>query len=381
MWARCPVESTPMSDKPFDDDQVTVPLPEAAQDTAAPAQPQPPPGVSSSPATTSAASAAPAARARGGWGGPVLGGVIAAGLGFGLAQYLPLTAAGPGVTADELATVRADLDGLKAEIAAAPGADPSVLTQRLDALEVQVAAITLPDLAPLEGRIAALEARPVGSLSGADAAALATLQSQVAALKAGGISQTEVDAANAALQAKLDEALAAATAMQASAAETATRSAERAALLQISAALDSGAPFGSAIKALQGAALPEVLTANAGGIPSLKSLQDGFPQAARLALDAALKTQMGSGWTERVTSFLRTQVGARSLTPKEGSDPDAVLSRAEAALTAGDVGGALAELDTLPEVAKSAIAGWRVGADLRQQALAALTSLMQERGL
>lgn len=353
-----------MTDKPANDVPLAEPLPEVAEAAPMPLPPAPP------------------APRRAGWAGPVLGGVIAAGLGFGLAQYLPFTStAVVAVSAEDLAAVRAEVDALKAALAATPGADLSGLTERLDALESQVADTAAPDLAPIEGRIAALEARPVGSLSGADAAALAGLQSEVAAMKAGGISQAQVEAANAALQAKLDEAIAAATALQASAVETATKSAERAALLQISAALDSGAPFGSAVKALQGAAPPEVLTANAGGIPSLKSLQDGFPQAARLALDAALKDQMGSGWTERVMSFLRTQVGARSLTPKAGDDPDAVLSRAEAALTAGDVGAALAEIDKLPDVAKSAIAGWRVGADLRQQALAALMVLMQERGL
>lgn len=360
-----------MTDKPAVDDPLADPVPEVAQ--AAPAQttpPLPPP-----------AAVAPVPR-RSGWAGPVLGGVIAAGLGFGLAQYLPFSnMATVGVSAEELAAVRAELDSLKAAIAVLPGADLGGLTERLDALERRVADAAVPDLAPIEGRIAALESRPVGSLSAADAATLASLQAEVAAMKAGGISQAQVEAANAALQAKLDEAMAAAAALQASAAETATKSAERAALLQISAALDSGAPFGSAVTALQGAALPEVLTANAGGIPSLKSLQDGFPQAARLALDAALKDQMGTGWTERVTSFLRTQVGARSLTPKAGDDPDAVLSRAEAALSAGDVGAALAEVDKLPDVARSAIAGWRVGADLRQQALAALATLMQERGL
>ena len=151
--------------------------------------------------------------------------------------------------------------------------------------------------------------------------------------------------------------------------------------MQISAALDSGAPYGSALKALEGASLPEVLVANVAGLPSLKSLQDSFPEAARLALDAALKDQMGSSWTERVTAFLRTQVGARSLTPREGDDPDAVLSRAQSHLAAGDVGAALAELDKLSDVAKTAIAGWRIGADLRQSAIAALGTLMQERGL
>lgn len=365
-----------MTDKSADDDQIAEISPGVEKAAVYPSEPAvvvpPPPPF-----------AAPAPR-KSGWGGPVLGGVIAAGLGFGLAQYLPFSAAGvaaTGVSVEEFAAVKAEIAELRLALAAAPETDLTALTQRIDALESQMTETTAPDLAPLTGRIAALEARPVGSLSGADAAALAALQAEVAAMKAGGISQAQVEAANSALQAKLDEAMAAATALQDGVAETAAKSAERAALLQISAALDSGAPFGSALKALESAELPEILTANAGGLPSLKSLQDGFPQAARLALDAALKDQMGTSWTERFTGFLRTQVGARSLTPKEGNDPDAILSRAEAALTAGDVGAALAEIDQLPDVAKTAIAGWRVGADQRQAALLALSTLMQERGL
>ena len=170
-------------------------------------------------------------------------------------------------------------------------------------------------------------------------------------------------------------------AMQQSAAAAATKSAQGAAILQIHAAMDSGAAYGAALQALQGITLPEALTANAEGLPSLKVLQDSYPQAARLALEAALKADMGESWTERALSFLRTQVGARSLTAREGTDPDAVLSRAEAALSAGDVPGALTELDALPDTAKTAMETWRTGADRRQAAQAGLAALTQELGL
>ena len=57
-------------------------------------------------------------------------------------------------------------------------------------------------------------------------------------------------------------------------------------------------------------------------------------------------------------AFLRTQMQARSLTPQEGSTPDAVLSRAEAALGGGDVAATLAELDALPAEGRAAMQGW-----------------------
>jgi hypothetical protein len=328
--------------------------------------------------------AVPAAR-RSGWAGPVMGGVIAAVIGFGLAQFSPLNgifggqAAGPSL--EDLAALKAEVTDLRVELDAVPVSNTSDLTARLAALESELGNAAPPDLSAIEGRIAALEARPLGSLSGADAATLATIQDEIAAIRAGGIAQAQIDAASAALQTKLDEAMAAATALQDNAAEAAAKSAQRGALLQIGAALDSGAPFGASLIALEGVELPEALTTHAQGLPSLKSLQDSFPQAARLALDAALKADMGDSWTDRATSFLRTQVGARSLSPREGDDPDAILSRAESALTAGDVPQALAELDGLPDVAKTAMANWRYGADQREAAQTALSSVMQELGL
>ena len=81
-----------------------------------------------------------------------------------------------------------------------------------------------------------------------------------------------------------------------------------------------------------------------------------FPTAARAGLEAALRADMGSSWTERATNFLRAQTGARSLDPREGDDPDAILSRAEAAVSAGDLATALTEIAALPEPAQTAMA-------------------------
>jgi hypothetical protein len=115
-------------------------------------------------------------------------------------------------------------------------------------------------------------------------------------------------------------------------------------------------------------------------VPSLATLQDSFAEAARVALEAALRADMGDSWTDRAMSFFRTQTGARSLTPREGSDPDAILSRAEAALAKGDLATSLAELDSLPEVARAAMADWRSTADQRLLAITALRELADTIG-
>ncbi len=47
---------------------------------------------------------------------------------------------------------------------------------------------------------------------------------------------------------------------------------------ELSSALDSGAPYGSALSALTGQDLPPALTDNAqSGLPTLQSLRDSFP--------------------------------------------------------------------------------------------------------
>ena len=123
------------------------------------------------------------------------------------------------------------------------------------------------------------------------------------------------------------------------------------------------------------------MTANAqGGLPSLQVLRQGFPDAARAALDASLRASKGDTWTERVSVFLRGQTGTRSLIPREGTDPDAVLSRAEAAVTAGDLALALTELAALPDAGKAAMADWLGLAAQRQDAVAAVQALTTALG-
>lgn len=334
------------------------------------------------PSAAGTAQAAPPARrqaGRGGFAALLLGGAVAAGLGFGAAQLVPL--ASPAATdmtarldglAQDVAALSADLAGARADLAALPQPETEALSTRLTELEARLATL---DMAAVESRLDALEARAANGLSAADRAALDALRAEIEAIKAGGIAQAQIDAASAELAAALDRAKAAAEALQAETLAGAQDAARRGALLQIGAALDAGAPYGFALRALEGVALPEPLVAGAAGLPGLKALQDSYPQAARAALEAALKSDMGQTWTERALSFLRTQVGARSLTAREGDDPDAILSRAEAALGAGDVPLALSALDQLPGAAQTALAPWRAEAERRQAALDALATV------
>ena len=304
---------------------------------------------------------------------PLLGGALAAAAGYGVAQYVP-----NGWPMASVVTLQTQVAELSDQVQALQ-ADLQKADARLASLETAPAPQSdAGQIAALELRLAALESKPMPA--GTDSAALDQLRAEVAAIKTNGAAvmsaqvQADLDAKVQATEAKL-------TAIEQSAQAQAAATLTRAALGQIAAALDSGAPYPSAIAALAGADIAVVLTDNASaGLPSLQALQASFPDSARTALEAALRANMGESWSERVGNFLRTQVGVRSLTPRDGPDPDAILSRAEAALTAGDVAQALAEIATLPTPAQDALSAWRVQAQLRLDAQAALAALLAKAG-
>jgi len=304
---------------------------------------------------------------------PLLGGALAAAAGYGVAQYVP-----NGWPTASVATLQTQVAVLSDQVQALQ-ADLQKADARLASLETAPAPQSdAGQIAALELRLAALESKPMPA--GTDSAALDQLRAEVAAIKTNGAAvmsaqvQADLDAKVQATEAKL-------TAIEQSAQAQAAATLTRAALGQIAAALDSGAPYPSAIASLAGADIAVVLTDNAtAGLPSLQALQASFPDSARTALEAALRANMGESWSERVGNFLRTQVGVRSLTPRDGPDPDAILSRAEAALTAGDVAQALAEIATLPPPAQDALSAWRVRAQLRLDAQAALAALLAKAG-
>ena len=84
---------------------------------------------------------------------------------------------------------------------------------------------------------------------------------------------------------------------------------------------------------------------------------------------------MGDDWMSRTRAFLMTEAGIRSLRPREGTDPDAILSRAEAAARDGDLARALAEIGTLPAEGQEAMAGWVAEAKKRIDAVEAVAAL------
>lgn len=174
-----------------------------------------------------------------------------------------------------------------------------------------------------------------------------------------------------------DAAEAEARAEEEAARDSARATLRRAALARVMTMLDTGGSFDTAVADLRdtGVEVPEALAdVAATGVPTQSALIEDFPDAARTALSSVRDTQEGLGAVE-IGDFLRNQLGMRSLVPREGDDPDAILSRAEGALRDARLGDALAEIETLPEDARAALDDWVARATQRQQALSAADAL------
>ncbi len=313
-----------------------------------------------------------------------LGGLVAALLGFGAAR----TEIFDSMLPDSWQLARgAEVHALSARV--------DGQTQDVANLSDQVASMAVPDMTPLKTGIAENSASLVsiqamlGSLSTEIAAVdarLTTLEKQPISQ---GVSQAAIDAYERELQdiqsavatqrSEIESLLTDAQAMEQNAELTAQDALARAALTRVLSAIDSGAPFDAALDDLvsvTGMTPPEGLIAVAQrGVTPLIQLQDRFPEAARAALLAARLDDPDAD--NGVVAFFSRQLGARSVAPREGSDPDAVLSRAEASLNEGRLNDALAEIETLPPAATTALSDWVAMAEARRAAQDAAETLAQ----
>ncbi|WBU53532.1 COG4223 family protein [Paracoccus sp. SCSIO 75233] len=160
-------------------------------------------------------------------------------------------------------------------------------------------------------------------------------------------------------------------------ADAATQRAQAvASVAAIGAALERGGSPEEAVQQLEEAGIdvPEPLAV--GDLPTLDQIQTEYDAASRAALRASLEETSGEGGAiGAVGTFLRMQTGARSVEPREGDDPDAVLSRAGAFVAKGELTIALDELSALPPAGQDAIADWKARAEAYIAAQTALNDV------
>ncbi|MEP1767216.1 MAG: hypothetical protein ABJJ53_11335 [Sulfitobacter sp.] len=284
----------------------------------------------------------------------VFGGIVAGVIGF-MASEMDLFGNG---NADITTKLRNDLN-----------------TQQERLVTLETAELPVIDLTPLQEQLTALEAR------------IATLEERPARVvpeggDAAAVYAAELEALQSSVQQQRNEIEALlnnAKSVEQATADAAMAASANAAITKIVSAIDAGQPFSDPLATLADLDLGEIdpaLTAGAEGVATLSSLQADFADQARTALAIARASGVEEG-QQGIGGFLTRALGARSVAPRDGDDPDAVLSRAEAAIKAGDLNATLTELDTLPEEAQAAIADWRAAADARVAARAAADALAQ----
>jgi hypothetical protein len=345
----------------------------------------------------------------------VLGGLLAGAIGYAVPAFLlPDDEPEAVVPAVDLGPIEAELAALRSDVStlatvdaeAGPDEGAEALEARLLAIEEALAEapaaappgepvdLTGIETALTEQAATAEELRgALDLLSGSSESAggereslrgeIAALSEELGALPArldalsGGQQDltARIDAVAAAqedLSARLDDLAAETEAVEAEA-EAMVRAA---ALEQLAVAVDAGLPFSDQLGMLGDAVPLSLYEAASEGVASLDALRRAFADPARAALAEARAGEVATAAPdERLGTWLRRQLEARSVTPREGDDADAVLSRAEAALAEGDLGAALAEIETLPEEVRAPLADWEAAARERLAATSALAEL------
>ncbi|MEM9524116.1 MAG: hypothetical protein AAF982_09005 [Pseudomonadota bacterium] len=317
---------------------------------------------------------------RTGFTGVVLGGVIAAGLGFGLAQVAPGGWFGTDVEAP-LTALESRIDAAMAEAADARAqlsariedslAHLDDATARSDLLDARLGAAT-GDLSSLSDRVGAIERRPITDTGAEVAAAVAAFERRLEALR------DRIDTLSDQFQTLNDQftdRLAATERLGAETEAAIARARDAATLNALGTVLDTGQPFSRELSALEREAPPALADWAETGVPSLADLQSGFANAARSALIASIKVTAGDGAMDRFMAFLRVQTGARSLEARAGDDPDAILSRAEEAVRDGRLSEAIEILETLPPEGLAPMSDWIARTTARRDALEAFATL------
>lgn len=344
----------------------------------------------------------PRGRSRGILAGAIAGLVVSA-LAIG-AFYSLLAPSGDEDSANWLAELEAQSQRATAALEAE--------AKRVSALEAGVGS---SDLTELDKRVAALEKATADNGSNAAAAAQAAQQAaqggqqlatqikdlradidaargeipglaaRVAKLEAEGPKANDADlSALAARLDKIEAALAAPKSETGTPAEKPVPADNAAPIAIIAGAiadrLAAGAPIGTEVAALQRLGVDPAelakLQAAADGAPTGSALAASFQAIAPKVLAAASPGESG-GVLDRLLAHIRGLVRVHELGESSGDDPEAIVSQIEADCRRGNIAGALAAFDKLPEAARQAAGDWPTKARARLGADAALQSIRE----
>jgi len=259
----------------------------------------------------------------------------------------------------------------------APRGDPA-LSNRVAAAEAQTK--TLGDaLAALRGRVDEIAATGAGAAKAADIALNAAETAKTASEAA---TKTAVQRGD--LDALAQRIMALESAVKALTAATAPLTAgadDRTARLTIAAqalrsALERGAPYQTELATLHALGLDQNATAPlepfaATGLPTAATLARELEALVPALQDAATPPTGDATFLGRLTANAQKLVRISPAGAPPGNDPAAVVARVRFDAAHADIAAALADINALPDPAKSLAAAWSKKAAAREAALAA----------
>jgi len=279
-----------------------------------------------------------------------------------------------GESGNALATIealRAEIDTLRSAMssgAAGEGPGLEALSGRLDQIETQLTDMT--------GQMAHVSAGGADTASTEAMQALgetvATVQDDLGTL-AGDVGtvrdslrgmETTVNEGLAALGARMDAAESTLSEAQDRLAEGGADStvvARAIAAAGLKSAIDRGSAFATELEAYASVAgeddtVTMLRDFAASGVPTVTQLADGFGAVANRIVATGQGLDENASFGDRLMSSARSLVQVRPVGEAEGETPGAIAARVEIRLKDGNLDGALAEWETLPDPAKAASA-------------------------
>jgi hypothetical protein len=374
--------------------------PGATGDSAAPSQPEPNPATQPEPPQSGPIGEEASRRQKNGaWrligagiGGAAIAVLVLGGLWtFGI---LPYRAVEPG---DEWTGLSAKVAGLERQVrelaARTPAAPDQRRTEEIDGRLTRLeAAAAAPravgsDPAPaLAEKLADLDRRTEQALTAArDAkvradAAASQAQKADAQTAANPAERSELDVLAARLT-NLEQQVKAAEQRFGKVAAGADRTVRFALVaMELRTAVERGIPFTAELQAAKQlvenpSSLAALEASAATGVPSPAALAQNLSKLAPAMLNAASVPRREAGVMERLQASAERLVRIRPVEEASGDDPSTMVARAELEATRGDIAGALADLERLPEPARAPAAGWIAAAKARLAAIDAAKAL------
>jgi hypothetical protein len=268
-------------------------------------------------------------------------------------------------------TLNTDVDALRSAMssgAAGEGAGLQAISGRLDQIETQVTDMAGQMAGLAEGGADAGNDEAVQALGETVAAVqtdLDTLAGEVGTVRVNVASvETTVNAALAALGARIDAnetALSDAQAQLAEGGADSTVVARAIAAAGLKSAIDRGSAFATELEAYASVAgeddtVMQLRDFAASGVPTVTQLSDGFAAVANRIVATGQGLDENASLGDRLMSSARSLVQVRPVGEAEGDTPGAIAARVETRLKDGNLEGALAEWETLPDPAKAASA-------------------------